>query len=129
MTVHTELPDETHLAIRVMAMPADTNAAGDIFGGWLMSQVDIAGSLVARRHAQGRVVSVAVNSFEFKQPVFVGDIISCYAVITRVGTTSITINVKACAERLQEPHDVILVAEGDLTYVAMDENSRPRPLP
>jgi len=72
-------PEEADLAIRVMAMPADTNAAGDIFGGWLMSQVDIAGSIVARRRAQGRTVTVAVDSFQFKQPVFVGDVISCYA--------------------------------------------------
>jgi acyl-CoA thioesterase YciA len=112
-----------------MAMPADTNAAGDIFGGWLMSQVDIAGSLVARRHAQGRVVTVAVNSFEFHQPVFVGDVISCYTEITRIGRTSLTINVRAYAERLQEPHEVILATEADLTYVAVDENRRPKPLP
>ncbi|MDH3981108.1 MAG: acyl-CoA thioesterase [Gammaproteobacteria bacterium] len=112
-----------------MAMPADTNAAGDIFGGWLMSQVDIAGSLVARRHAQGRVVTVAVNSFEFHQPVFVGDIISCYTEITRVGRTSVTVNVRAYAERLQGSHESILVTEADLTYVAVDENRRPRPLP
>ena len=97
-----QLPDESKLAIRVMAMPADTNATGDIFGGWLMSQVDIAGSLVARRHAQGRVATVAVNSFEFHQPVFVGDVISCYTEITRVGHTSLTVNVRAYAERQQE---------------------------
>jgi len=124
-----ELPDETDLAIRVMAMPADTNAAGDIFGGWLMSQVDIAGSIIARRRANGRTVTVAVDSFQFRQAVFVGDVISCYATITRVGRTSMTINVKAFAERQQESHEVLLVTEADLTYVAVDENRKPRALP
>jgi len=123
------LPDERHLAIRVMAMPADTNAAGDIFGGWLMSQVDIAGSIIARRRADGRTVTVAVDSFQFRQPVFVGDVISCYATITRVGRTSMTINVKAFAERQQENHEILLVTEADLTYVAVDEDRKPRVLP
>jgi acyl-CoA thioesterase YciA len=116
-------------AIRVMAMPADANAAGDIFGGWLMSQVDIAGSIVAVRRAGGRVVTVAVNSFEFHQPVYVGDIISCYAEITRTGRTSITVNVKAYAERMLERHEVLLVTQADLVYVAVGENRKPRPLP
>ncbi len=124
-----DLPDERQLAIRVMAMPADTNAAGDIFGGWLMSQVDIAGSIIARRRADGRTVTVAVDSFQFRQPVFVGDVISCYAKITRVGRTSMTINVKAFAERQQENHEILLVTEADLTYVAVDENRKPRALP
>jgi acyl-CoA thioesterase YciA len=123
------LPDERHLAIRILATPADTNPAGDIFGGWLMAQVDIAGSIIARRRANGRIVTVAVNSFEFKQPVFVGDLISCYAAITRTGNASLTINVKVFAERQKETHEVILVTEADLTYVAVDGNRRPRPLP
>jgi len=125
----SEIPDESDLAIRVMAMPADTNAAGDIFGGWLMSQVDIAGSIIARRHANGRIVTVAVDSFQFHQPVFVGDLISCYARITRTGRTSITVNVKAYAERQGASHEIIQVTEADLTYVAVDEQRRPRPLP
>lgn len=129
MNDRTLLPDERHLAIRVMATPADTNSAGDIFGGWLMSQVDIAGSIIARRHANGRIVTVAVNSFEFRQPVFVGDLISCYAEITRLGNCSLTINVKAFAERQKETHELILVTEADLTYVAVDEHRKPRPLP
>jgi acyl-CoA thioesterase YciA len=129
MTDRNLLPDEKDLAIRVMAMPADTNAAGDIFGGWLMSQVDIAGSIIARRRANGRTVTVAVDSFQFRQPVFVGDLISCYAMITRVGRTSLTINVKAFAERQQENHEILLVTEADLTYVAVDEKRRPRKLP
>ena len=123
------LPDERHLAIRILATPADTNSAGDIFGGWLMSQVDIAGSIIARRRANGRIVTVAVNSFEFRQPVFVGDLISCYAEITRIGRTSLTINVKAFAERQKETHEVIQVTEADLTYVAVDADRRPRSLP
>jgi len=123
------LPDERHLAIRIMATPADTNPAGDIFGGWLMAQVDIAGSIIARRRANGRIVTVAVNSFEFRQPVFVGDLVSCYAEITHLGNTSLTVTVKAFAERQKETHEVILVTQADLTYVAVDENRRPRPLP
>jgi acyl-CoA thioesterase YciA len=122
-------PDERDLAIRVMAMPADTNASGDIFGGWLMSQVDIAGSIVARRRAQGRIATVAVDSFQFRNPVFVGDVISCYAKITRVGKTSLTINVRAFAERQGKSHQNHLVTEADLTYVAVDEQRRPRALP
>jgi acyl-CoA thioesterase YciA len=122
-------PDERDLAIRVMAMPADTNASGDIFGGWLMSQVDIAGSIVARRRAQGRIATVAVDSFQFRSPVFVGDVISCYAKITRVGKTSLTINVRAFAERQGKSHQNHLVTEADLTYVAVDEQRRPRALP
>jgi acyl-CoA thioesterase YciA len=122
-------PDEGDLAIRVMATPADTNASGDIFGGWLMSQVDIAGSIIARRRANGRIVTVAVDSFQFHQPVFVGDLISCYASITRVGRTSLTVNVKAYAERQGVTHESIQVTEADLTYVAVDEQRRPRPLP
>ena len=123
------LPDERDLAIRVMATPADTNPSGDIFGGWLMSQVDIAGSLIARRRAQGRIVTVAVDSFQFRNPVFVGDVISCYAKITRIGKTSLTINVRAFAERQGKSHNNHLVTEADLTYVAVDEQRRPRLIP
>ena len=124
-----DLPDKEHLAIQVMAMPADTNAAGDIFGGWLMSQVDIAGSIVARRCAQGRIVTVAVDAFQFKQPVFVGDLVSCYAVITHVGKTSISVHVNAYAERHGESRECIQVTEAELTYVAVDEERRPRRVP
>jgi acyl-CoA thioesterase YciA len=125
----SELPDERDLAIRVMATPADTNPSGDIFGGWLMSQVDIAGSLIARRRAQGRIVTVAVDSFQFRNPVFVGDVISCYASITRIGKTSLTINVRAFAERQGKSHHTHLVTEADLTYVAVDDQRRPRLIP
>ena len=112
-----------------MATPADTNSAGDIFGGWIMSQGDIAGSIIARRRAQGRVVTVAVNSFLFKQPVFVGDLISCYARVTHVGRTSLTVHVRAFAERHGKQHECIQVTEADVTYVAVDEKRRPRPVP
>ena len=125
----SELPNEHDLAIRVMAMPADTNASGDIFGGWLMSQVDIAGSIVARRRAQGRTVTVAVDSFQFRNPVFVGDVISCYAKITRIGKTSLTVNVKAFAERQGKSHHTHMVTEADLTYVAVNEQRKPRHIP
>ena len=125
----SELPNERDLTIRVMAMPADTNASGDIFGGWLMSQVDIAGSIVARRRAQGRIVTVAVDSFQFRNPVFVGDVISCYAKITRTGKTSLTVNVKAFAERQGKSHHTHMVTEADLTYVAVDEQRKPRHIP
>ena len=124
----SELPNERDLTIRVMAMPADTNASGDIFGGWLMSQVDIAGSIVARRRALGRTVTVAVDSFQFRNPVFVGDVISCYAKITRIGKTSLTVNVKAFAERQGKSHHTHMVTEADLTYVAVDEQRKPRPI-
>lgn len=129
MTGPVQLPDNAELAIRVMAAPADTNPAGDIFGGWMMSQVDIAGSIIARRRAGGRVVSVAVNSFVFRQPVFVGDLISCYAEVIRVGRTSVTVHVRAFAERDGDRHECVQVTEADVTYVAVDENRRPRPIP
>jgi acyl-CoA thioesterase YciA len=112
-------------AIRVVAMPADANAAGDIFGGWIMSQVDIAGSVVAIRRAQGRVVTVAVNSFEFHQPVYVGDLVSCYAEVVKVGNTSMTVEVKVFAER-DRLDEAVKVTEAVLTYVAVDENRKPR---
>jgi acyl-CoA thioesterase YciA len=129
MMTDKSLPEDQHLALRVMAGPADTNASGDIFGGWIMSQIDIAGSVVARRRARGRIVTVAVNAFQFHQPVFVGDLVSCYAQITRVGHTSVTVHVEAYAERHGEREQCIQVTEADVTYVAVDENRRPRPLP
>lgn len=128
MTDTTRLPDERHLAIRVMATPADTNSAGDIFGGWIMSQVDIAGSIIARRRAHGRIVTVAVNAFQFHEPVFVGDLISCYAEVTRVGRTSLTVHVAAFAERYGDHAECVQVTEADLTYVAVDDQRRPRPV-
>src|SRR5690554_4175653 len=109
-------------------MPADTNAAGDIFGGWLMSQVDIAGSIAAWRRARGRVVTVAVNAFQFHQPVYVGDLISCFAEVVRVGRTSLTVRVEVFAERDRDGGECIRVTEATLTYVAIDAQRRPRPV-
>lgn len=125
---NTVLPDKQP-AIRVAAMPADTNSAGTIFGGWIMSQVDIAGSIIALERARGRVVTVAVNSFEFHQPVFVGDLISCYAEVIKVGRTSITVKVEVYAQRCPSNPKTIKVTQAELTYVALDENRKPRGIP
>ena len=113
---------------RLVAMPRDTNAAGDIFGGWIMSQVDLAGSIVALRNAGKRVVTVAVNSFLFKKPVYVGDLISCYAEVQKTGKTSLTVFVEVYAERNREQHDVVKVTEATLTFVALDEDGKPSPV-
>ena len=123
------LPQDREPTIRVLAMPTDTNAAGDIFGGWIMSQVDIAGSIVAYRRARGRVVTVAVNSFEFHQPVFVGDLISCYAEVTRIGRTSLSVQVEVYAERNRQQEECIKVTQATLTYVAVGEDRKPRVVP
>ncbi len=119
---------DTILAVRVLAMPKDTNAAGDIFGGWLMSQVDIAGSIAAWQAAGGRVVTVAVNSFRFIKPVLVGDLVSCYSQVTRIGNTSVTVDVEVYAEPERDPDAVHKVAEATLAYVAIDEDRNPRPI-
>lgn len=123
------LPQDREPVIRVLAMPTDTNAAGDIFGGWIMSQVDIAGSITAFRRARGRVVTVAVNSFEFHQPVFVGDLISCYAEVVRVGRTSLAVKVEVYAERNRQREECIKVTEAVLTFVAVDDRRKPRVVP
>lgn len=114
-------------AIRVTAMPADANPAGDIFGGWLMSQVDLAAGVVAGQRARGRVATVAVNAFAFQAPVFVGDLVSCYGRVVRVGRTSLTIQVEAYARRSDGQE--VRVTEATLTFVALDEHRRPRPVP
>ena len=115
--------------LRVMPMPSDANIHGDVFGGWIMAQVDIAGALPAVRRANGRVGTVAVNSFVFKQPVFVGDLLSFYAKIVKTGRTSITVNVEVYAERNRLQADTVKVTEATLTYVATDDDRRPRELP
>ena len=122
------LPDKEP-QLRVVPMPADVNQNGDIFGGWVMSQVDIAGSIPASRRARGRVATVAVNSFVFKEPVSIGDVVSFYAEIKRVGRTSITVEVEVYAQR--NPDDVICVkvTEASLTYVAVGPDRRPRGFP
>ncbi len=115
--------------LRVVPMPADANVHGDVFGGWIMSQVDIAGALPAVRRANGRVATVAVNSFLFKHPVFVGDLLSFYAEIVKVGNTSITVNVEVYAERNRLETETVKVTEATLTYVATDESRKPRAVP
>ena len=110
-------------------MPADANMHGDVFGGWIMAQVDLAGSIPATLRAKGRVATIAVNSFVFKQPVFVGDLLSFYAEIKRVGRTSITIEVEVYAQRARLDNEIVKVTEALLTYVATDDNRQPRVLP
>ncbi len=130
MTLTADTLPTDQPATRVMATPQDANAGGDIFGGWIMSQVDIAGSIAAFRRAQGRIVTVAVNAFQFRKPVLVGDLVSFYATVTRVGRSSITVEVKVYAERMR--HGVaacIHVTAATLTYVAIDENRKPRTVP
>ena len=122
-----ELPKGREVALRVVPMPSDANYTGDIFGGWIMSQVDIAGSIPALRLARGRIATVAVNSFTFKQPVLIGDLVSFYADIVRVGRTSITVDVEVYVER-RTLNEVVKVTEATLTYVAVDDQRRPRPV-
>jgi len=129
MTTPPLLPEDQHLALRVMPMPADLNPAGDVFGGWIMAQVDIAGAIPARRRARGRVATVAVNSFVFKEPVAVGDLVSFYAEIVSEGRTSITVDVSVFVERHPEDPVFVKVTEARLTYVAVDQTGNKRVLP
>ena len=115
--------------LRVVPMPADVNQHGDIFGGWIMSQVDVAGGIVAARRARGRVATVAGNQFTFKQPVSIGDIVTFYGEIARVGRTSVSIDVEVFAQRNPDDLVTVKVTEASLTYVAVGEDGRPRPLP
>ncbi|WP_245213462.1 acyl-CoA thioesterase [Rhizobacter sp. AJA081-3] len=112
-----------------MPMPADANGNGDIFGGWIMAQVDLAGAVLPARIAKGRIVTVAVNQFIFKQPVSVGDLLSFYAKVERIGTTSITVNVEVYAERNPANLQVVKVTDANLTYVAIDNQGQPRKIP
>jgi acyl-CoA thioesterase YciA len=123
------LPTGEELVMKVIPMPADCNANGDIFGGWVMAQVDLAGSVIPARHAGGRMATVAVNEFIFKQPVRVGDILSFFSKLTRIGRTSITVKVEVYAERFSDQGKYVKVTEASLTYVAIDEQGRPRPIP
>jgi acyl-CoA thioesterase YciA len=122
----TVLPQDKEPTLRVIPLPADANHTGDIFGGWIMAQVDLAGSVPATRLARGRVATVAVNSFVFKKPVFVGDLVSFYAEVMRVGRTSITVNVEVYAQRRPEREECVKVTEATLTYVAVDASRQPR---
>ena len=115
--------------LRVMPMPSDANVHGDVFGGWIMAQVDIAGAIPAVRRANGRVATIAVNSFLFKQPVFVGDLLSFYVEITKVGNTSITVSVEVYAERNRLQTTTVKVTEATLTYVATGDDRKPRQIP
>jgi len=121
-------PSDKELVLKVIPMPADTNGNGDIFGGWVMAQVDLAGSVIPARHVDGRMATVAVNQFIFKQPVRVGDILSFYGCITRIGRTSITVQVEVFAERFRKQGQFVKVTEASLTYVAIDDQGRPRPI-
>lgn len=123
------LPDDGgDLVLRVIPLPADVNANGDIFGGWIMAQVDMAGAVLPSRIAKGRIATVAVNQFIFKQPVSMGDLLSFYARITRIGRTSISVHVQVYAERNPANLHVVKVTEADLTYVAIDAQGQPRPV-
>ncbi|NDY93729.1 acyl-CoA thioesterase [Ideonella livida] len=122
------LPTDRELVLRVMPMPADANGNGDIFGGWIMAQVDLAGAVLPMRIAKGRIATVAVKEFIFKQAVSVGDLLSFYAQVTRVGNTSITVDVEVYAERNPADLQVVKVTQATLTYVAIDLNGQPRPI-
>ena len=122
-------PADHELVMKVIPMPADANANGDIFGGWVLAQVDLAGAVLPARHAQGRMATVAVNQFIFKQPVRVGDILSFFSKVTRIGRTSITVAVSVFAERFRTQGQYIKVTEATLTYVAIDDQGRPREIP
>jgi acyl-CoA thioesterase YciA len=124
-----QLPDDQVPVLRMMPMPADANIHGDVFGGWIMAHVDIAGAIPAARRANGRVATVAVTSFLFKHPVFVGDLVSFYANIAKTGRTSITVDVEVYAERNRLQKEVVKVTEATLVYVATDERRQPRALP
>ena len=134
MTTPTPAPNPTILPARVpqlrmMPMPSDANIHGDVFGGWIMAQVDVAGAIPATRRTNGRVATIAVNSFVFKHPVFVGDLLSFYADVVKVGRTSITIYVEVYAERNRMEADIVKVTEATLTYVATDDERKPRVIP
>ena len=125
----SSLPEGSELVLRVVPMPADVNGNGDIFGGWIMAQVDIAGAILPSRIARGRIATVAVNQFVFKQPVSMGDLLSFYARVVRVGTTSITVHVEVFAEPNNQRTHLAKVTDANLTYVAIDGSGKPRPIP
>jgi acyl-CoA thioesterase YciA len=126
---NVQLPTDKELVLKVIPMPADCNANGDIFGGWVMAQVDLAGSVIPARYTLGRMATVAVNEFIFKQPVRIGDILSFFSSLTRIGRTSITVKVEVYAERYHAQGKYIKVTEASLTYVAIDDNGKPREVP
>ncbi len=115
-------------ALRTLAMPSDANPNGDIFGGWVLSQMDLAGGVTAGTLAQGRVATVAVDAMRFHQPVGIGDLVSCYTRVTRTGRTSLTIHIETWARRHRHGQ-AVLVTEGTFVFVAIDDKGQPRPLP
>ena len=123
-------PRDRQPTARILAMPAHTNPNGNIFGGWIMAQMDVAGSVVAVEHAGGRVTTVAVTSMEFHKPVFVGDLVSCFARIQKVGKTSITVKVEVFVQRARDGQLLSdQVTEAVIIYVAIDDHGKPRQLP
>ena len=127
-----DLPRDVEPTLRIVPMPKDTNSAGDIFGGWIMSWVDVAGAIAAARRAKGRVATVAVNAFTFKRPVYVSDVVSFYSKVERIGTSSITVDVKVYAERgwaSKSTGECVLVTDAVLTFVALDKQGNKRPVP
>ena len=128
-TEPVNLPTDMELVLKVIPLPADCNANGDIFGGWVMAQVDLAGSVLPARYAKGRMATVAVNEFVFKQPVRLGDILSFFSKVSRVGHTSVTVQVEVYAERYLAQGEYIKVTQAQLVYVAIDTQGKPRPLP
>ena len=122
------LPQDAELVLKVIPMPADCNQNGDIFGGWVMAQVDLAGAVLPARYVNGRIATVAVNEFIFKQPVKVGDILSFFSSVTRIGNTSITVKVEVFAERFSMQGVYLKVTEANVTYVAIDAQGKPRPI-
>jgi acyl-CoA thioesterase YciA len=129
MSEKVKLPAGKDPVLRMVPMPADVNIHGDVFGGWIMSQVDIAGGVAASQRARGRVATVAVNAFQFKEPVFMGDLLSFYADVVRVGNTSLTVRVEVYAQRTPADIEVVKVTEATLTYVATGTDRRPRQVP
>ena len=124
----TERPPDVEPALRTLAMPADANPNGDIFGGWVLAQMDLAGGVAAARRAGGRTVTVAVEAMRFHAPIAVGDLVTCYARVVKSGRTSITVDIQTWARRRRGPVEV-RVTEGTFIYVAIDDDGRPRPLP
>ncbi|WP_020557987.1 acyl-CoA thioesterase [Thiofilum flexile] len=131
MSEFTSLPPNESLLLRTVAMPADTNPNGDIFGGWILSQMDLAGGILAKDISQGRVATIAVDAMKFIKPVKVGDVVCCYGEIKRIGTTSITLHVETWVIpiwRSPESRQPFKVTEADFTYVAIDLAGNKRPL-
>ena len=122
------LPSSHELVLKVIPMPADTNGNGDIFGGWVMAQVDLAGSVLPARYIRGRMATGAVKELVYRQPVQVGDLLSFFAHVTHIGRTSITVAVEVFAERFAAQGEHLKVTEAQVTYVAVGDDGKPRPL-